>query len=132
MRLLAPLTKNTIQIPFSCIKWYFRLPLTVPLSPTKISLNGPMVFNGNEWHTIGFCVRDLHMNNCTSPHHGHFVDTKVGVFAYRHCLINYVLIKYAESAFKDGIYEVTTANKIDTHISVNKAYTIYVGDVVIQ
>ena len=31
----------------------------------------------------------------TSPNHAHFVDTKVGVFAYCHCLINYVLIKYA-------------------------------------
>ena len=28
----------------------------------------------------------------------------------------------AESGFKDGIYEVTTANKIDTHICVNEAY----------
>ena len=74
MRLLAPFTKNTIQVPYSCIKWYFKLPLTVPLSPTKISLNGPNVFNG-------FFVRDLHMNNCTSPHHAHFVDTKVGVVA---------------------------------------------------
>ena len=31
----------------------------------------------------------------TSPNHAHFVDTKVGVVAYCHCLINYVLIKYA-------------------------------------
>ena len=28
----------------------------------------------------------------------------------------FVVFCIAESAFKDGIYEVTTANKIDTHI----------------
>ena len=41
---------------------YFKLPLTVPLSPTEIPLNGPIVLNafyGIQWYNIGsfLCVR---------------------------------------------------------------------------
>ena len=32
--------------------WYFKLPLSVPLSPAEISLNGPMVLNDTEWCSI--------------------------------------------------------------------------------
>ena len=31
-------------VPFSVIEWYFKLPLTVPLSSTEIP------FNGAEWY----------------------------------------------------------------------------------
>ena len=39
-------------VPFNGIEWYFKLPLTVPLSPTEISLNGPMVLNDTEWYSM--------------------------------------------------------------------------------
>ncbi len=52
MCLLAPFTRSTIQIPFSGIEWYFKLPLRLPLSPTKISLHGPMVLNDTEWYSM--------------------------------------------------------------------------------
>ena len=39
-------------IPFSGIEWYYKLPLRVPLSPTEISLNGPMVLNDTEWYSM--------------------------------------------------------------------------------
>jgi len=32
-------------VPFSGIKWYFKL----PLSPAEISLNGTMIRNGIQW-----------------------------------------------------------------------------------
>ena len=38
-------------VPFSGIEWYFKLPLTVPLSPAEMSLNGPMVLNDTEWYS---------------------------------------------------------------------------------
>ena len=39
-------------VPFGGIKWYFKLPLTVPLSSDEISLNGPMVLNDTEWYVM--------------------------------------------------------------------------------
>ena len=43
-------------VPFNGIEWYFKLPLTVPLSPSEIPLNGPMILNGIQWYTTGsFC-----------------------------------------------------------------------------
>ena len=36
------------------IEWYFKLPLRVPLIPTEISLNGPMVLNDTEWYSMVF------------------------------------------------------------------------------
>ena len=39
-------------VPFSGIEWYFKLPLRVPLSPTEIPLNGPIVLNGTEWYSM--------------------------------------------------------------------------------
>ena len=41
-------------VPFNGIEWYFKLPLTVPLSPTEIPLNGPMVLNDTEWYSMVF------------------------------------------------------------------------------
>ena len=41
-------------VPFSGIVWYFKLPLTVPLSPTEIPLNGPKVLNDTEWYPMVF------------------------------------------------------------------------------
>ena len=42
-------------VPFSGIEWYFKLPLTLPLSPADISL----LLNGiqcKQWYNIGsFC-----------------------------------------------------------------------------
>ena len=35
-------------------EWHFKLPLRVPLSPTEISLNGPMVLNDTEWYSMVF------------------------------------------------------------------------------
>ena len=47
-------------VPFSGIEWYFKLPLTVPLSPADISL----ILNGIQWYTIGsFFVRACVMLN---------------------------------------------------------------------
>ena len=43
-------------MPFSGIERCFKLPLGIPLSPTEIPLNGPMVLmilNGIQWYTIG-------------------------------------------------------------------------------
>ena len=37
--------KGGFFVPFSGIEWYFKLLLTVPLSPTEKPLNGPMVLN---------------------------------------------------------------------------------------
>ena len=41
-------------VPFSGIEWYFKLPLTVPLSSSEIPLNGPVVRNDTEWYSMGF------------------------------------------------------------------------------
>ena len=41
-----------LYIEFSCIEWYFKLSLRVPLSHTEISLNGPMVPNDTEWYSM--------------------------------------------------------------------------------
>ena len=41
-------------VPFSGTEWYFKLPLTVPLSPTEIQLNGPKVLNDTEWYSMVF------------------------------------------------------------------------------
>ena len=32
--------------------FYIKLPLRVPLSPTEISVNGPMVLNDTEWYSM--------------------------------------------------------------------------------
>ena len=37
-------------VPFNYIEWYFKL--TVPLSPTEIALNGPMVLIYTEWYSM--------------------------------------------------------------------------------
>jgi len=45
------------------IEWYYKLPLRIPLSPTEIPLNGPMVQYGIKWYTIGsFFVRAIGNN----------------------------------------------------------------------
>ena len=36
------------------MEWYFKLPLTVALSPTEIPLNSPMVLNDTEWNSMVF------------------------------------------------------------------------------
>ena len=43
-------------VPF---KWYFKLPLRVPLSPTEMSLNGPMVLNDTEWYSVALFYKDV-------------------------------------------------------------------------
>jgi len=44
-------------VPFNGIKWYVKLPSTVPLSPTEILLNGPMVLNDTEWYCKVFSIQ---------------------------------------------------------------------------
>ena len=36
------------------VQWYLKLPLSVPLSPAEISLNGPMVLSGIQWYSMVF------------------------------------------------------------------------------
>ena len=52
------IVKNYVHIPLRVslkimvlngIEWYYNLPLRIPLSLTKIPLNGPMVLNGIQW-----------------------------------------------------------------------------------
>ena len=42
------------SVPLNGIERYFKLPLTVPLSPTEIPLNGPMVLNDTDWFSMVF------------------------------------------------------------------------------
>ena len=37
---------------FCTVQWYFKLPLSVPMRHTEISLNGPMVLNDTEWYSV--------------------------------------------------------------------------------
>ena len=46
-------------VSFSGIEWYFKLPLTVPLSPTEILLNSQMVLNDTEWYSMVFSAVSL-------------------------------------------------------------------------